>query len=727
MSVSYWGPIKYTFALACPIFGFLFSYPSKFCKTDKNKISFFCTYCICLYVIGISALVQWLNHFAWIGILSLPNYEIMITEFSDLIKNAFTAVSLYIPLVTFYKLIMWLNRTVNDPIFPNNFQESICDFQGLDIAASDGTTGPYSLEIEICKDRTTGKPVKIIEEKRFQPMLVVGPSGTGKTSMVIEPMIARDLEKKFFFREVSKEMGYTALKTNIAVLNKPYDNDYLNKNFNLSMLTPVEGKERIYKAYMNKMISTIKPDGTIVYKNLGITAISPDSDCTDRIKEVAQNFDIPVIEIDPTNANSIGLNPFIINPPHLCGLIISLVIRHLFNPESNSAELAYSENVSNQAIQNLVMLLKEMYPRMNDGLMPNLEDLLKCFNNFELVEEMCEELKKIPELAKEYELQLGYFKQNFYEGSPGKKDMQKYVHFASSTIDALLRASQVRSIICNRYNNINFNEVLGDGKVVLISTRPYEIGGMQHKAFGSFFLMLMMCCVENNLGAVRNRTPHFMYVDEIDQYGPDLFGDMYSLYRKFNIGTIFSSQTISGLGASKNTLVSNSPTKITFGNSSPEEMSWWMNEFGKRKEWKVGYSYDKADGEYSEKLGGPSWDWVDHMKLGKIQGLKFKGVIYKIKNKKGKNVVNFGNVDFLESKYKASHKSKKYNFSKYTSAVENTDKKEEKTKWNPRKIKFEQDERGDVNPIQTNTTDSSYFFDNEDAISFNFGNNNKPE
>ena len=357
MSVSYWGPIKYTLAMACPVFAFLFSFPSKFCKTDKNKISFFITYCVCLYVVGISAVVQWVNNFAWIGILSLPNYEVIVTEFSDLIKNAFTAVSIYIPLITFYKLILWLNRTVNDPIFPNNYQDSIKDFAGFDICAADGTTGPYSLEIEICKDRETGKSVKLIEARRFQPMLVIGPSGTGKTSMVMEPMIARDLEKKFFFREISKEMGYTALKTNIAVLNKPYDNDYLNKNFNLSMLTPVEGKERVYKAYMNKMISEITPDGTIVYKDFGITVISPDSDHTDRVRDVANNFDIPIIEIDPTNPNSIGINPFIIKNPALCGLIISLAIRGLYmNPGSYTAEMAYAEDIATQATQNLVIL-----------------------------------------------------------------------------------------------------------------------------------------------------------------------------------------------------------------------------------------------------------------------------------------------------------------------------------------------------------------------------------
>ena len=32
VSYAYWGPIEYTFALACPIFAFLFSGASKFAK-----------------------------------------------------------------------------------------------------------------------------------------------------------------------------------------------------------------------------------------------------------------------------------------------------------------------------------------------------------------------------------------------------------------------------------------------------------------------------------------------------------------------------------------------------------------------------------------------------------------------------------------------------------------------------------------------------------------------
>lgn len=64
--------------------------------------------------------------------------------------------------------------------------------------------------------------------------------------------MAKDIEKKAFYIANAKEMGYTALKTGIAVLNKPYDNEYLNENFNLNMITPVAGKEAVYKAYMKK-------------------------------------------------------------------------------------------------------------------------------------------------------------------------------------------------------------------------------------------------------------------------------------------------------------------------------------------------------------------------------------------------------------------------------------------------------------------------------------------
>ena len=75
MSVSYWGPIRYTIAMACPVFAYVFAIPSKLAKSDEVKISFFYVYCVALYVIFISMVVQWLNYLGWFGLLSIPNVK----------------------------------------------------------------------------------------------------------------------------------------------------------------------------------------------------------------------------------------------------------------------------------------------------------------------------------------------------------------------------------------------------------------------------------------------------------------------------------------------------------------------------------------------------------------------------------------------------------------------------------------------------------------------------
>lgn len=728
MSVSYWGPIKYTLAMACPAFAYVIAIPSKLAKSDEVKISFFYVYCVALYIIGISMAVQWLNYIAWFGLMSVPNVNVIMANFSDLIKPAFTAVSVFIPLATFFKLVRWLYRVINDPIFPNSYKDSILDFAGVDLSPVPETSGPYSFEIDFCKDKTTGKGVKILENRRFESTLIVGPSGTGKSSMIIEPMIARDLEKKYFFREVAKEMGYTALKTGLATLDCPYSKEHLNKHFNLNMLTPVTGKEKVYKAYMKKMIYFEAADGTITYKNLGLISVTPDFEQTKRLVDVAKNLDIPVHLIDPCDPTSIGLNPFIINPPALCALTISLVLRNLFFAVNSGEEAAYMDNITFQAIQNLVILLKVMFPKLNNGLMPNLEDLLKCFNNFDLVESMCKEMEKDSELSKEYELQIEYFKKCFYKDSDGRKDMQRYIQLVTAQLDTLLRTAAVRNIVCNRYNNIDISKVLENGEIVLFSSRANDIGGTAHRGFGKFFLWLTMIAVEGRPGNEKSRAPYFLYIDEFNAYYDGSFNDIFTQFRKYKVGTIFTIPTLSSLGGPHSpvmqTLLANAPTKITFGNCTPDEYDWWSNELGDRREWVVSSGYDPEKSvDYASSLGNPAWVYKKNFVVSKIQSLKFKGIIYKTKDAKGKNIVNYGSVDFLESKYKEPRKPKNYSFDKFNSGTVEEDKKPKRIKFDPNHLNWGSD--GEVDPIQMNVTDSTYLFDNSDAIIVDLKNKKK--
>lgn len=728
IGVSYWGPITYTFALACPVFAFLFSGSSSFAKSYKLKVTFLYVYCISLYVVGISMAVQWINGLLWLLFVSLPNYTTIVSEFSNLISPAFQAIAIYFPLVTFYPLFKWLFTGLNES---KDIRDGINDYGGIDLSDKKVGFGPYTCENILCRDKIKGSLAKIPEIRRFDPALIVGITGTGKTSMVFEPMIARDIEKKNFFKEVAKEMGFTALKTDIAHLKLPYDNDYLNEHFNLNMLAPNLGKEAIYKAYMNKMIYYDKSSTGTIYRDLGLTYISPEIDSTLHIVEVAKNYNITVNLIDPNDMNSPGLNPFIFEDPSLTAIAISTVLRGMYNTIHNDDEETFRGNSAAQAVENLSILLKVMYPRLHNGDLPNLEDMLKMLNDFDLVEEMCRKMEAIPELAETYALQIGYFKKNFYHDGSVRSDTERFVYSAITQLDTLLRLGNVRNILCNRTNNINFDHMLANGEITLLCTRRGDLGAVAHKAFGLFFILLMQFSVLRRPGTEQSRIPHFLYIDDFADYVGPSTEALYTLYRKYHVGTMISIQNLSQLGFKdqskyRDSILSNSTTKLVFGGITREESVIWEKEFNDHREWVYGVTYNADKVEYDSKISNPKWDWKPNIKAGKLQSLPFKVCAYKYKDIKGKDNYGDGKVDFMEAKYKEPHPSKFYDFAKFTNGIAEDDKITKKKKFDLTKGDYSRDAKGDIDPIKTDHSDSNFLFDNQDAIIFDLkkGNSN---
>lgn len=728
IGVSYWGPITYTFALACPVFAFLFSGASSFAKSYWMKVGFLYVYCASLYVVGISMAVQWLNGLLWLLFVSVPNYTTIVTEFSNLIRPAFQAVAIYLPLVTFYPVFKWLFTGLNEN---KDIRDGINDYGGIDLSDKSVGMGPYTCENILCRDKIKGHLAKISESRRFDPALIVGYSGTGKTTMVFEPMMARDIEKKNFFKEVSKEMGFTALKTGIAHLNLPYDNNYLNENFSLNMLLPVSGKEAIYKAYMKKMIYSDKSTNGIIYRNVGVTLVSPDIDSVNRMADVARNYNIKPNIIDPNDSNSIGLNPFMFDDPALTSVAISTVIRGMYKTTHTDDEETYRENSAAQAVENLSILLKVMYPRLHNGDLPNLEDMLKMLNDFSLIEDMCHKMEQIPELAEEYSIQLGYFKKNFYGSPELVAETGRYVYSAITELDNLLRLANVRNILCNRTNNIDFDKMLADGQVTLVCTRRGDLGATAHKAFGLFFLLLMQFAVLRRPGNEHSRIPHFLYVDDFADFVGPATQPLYTLYRKYHVGTMISIQNLSQLGFKghskyRDSIMTNATTKLVFGGLTREEAEVWEKEFNDHREWIYGVTYNADKVAYDSKINNPKWDWKPNIKAGKLEALGFKMCAYVYKDLKGKDQYGDGKVDFMEAKYKEPHPSKTYDFAKFTNGIAEDDKIAKKKKSDLIKDDYPKDARGDIDPIKTDTSDSQYLFDNQDAIVFDLkrGNSN---
>ena len=740
VAYSYWGPIQYFLALACITFAFLFSGGSKFAKADVDKLRIFHTFIITFYIVAMSAVVQWVNQILWMGLLSLPNYVDLATNFYYLFRPAFTALGLYFPLVTFYKLLKWLVFTVNDT---KNIRDSIFDYGGISLSSNKEAHGIYTCEVKVCVDTETGVNICIPENKRFESFLVVGVSGSGKTTMVYEPMIARDIEKKSFFKEVSKEMGFTALKTGLATLNCPYDNEYINEHFTLDMLVPNPDKIDAYKAYMKKMIISSSGD-KITYRNMGITYVSAEHESIEKIKKVADNFHIPVNLVDPNRSDSPGLNPFVFEDPIKTGVAISSVLKGLFLHSRPDTELAFRENESIQIIENLSILLKEMYPLQHEGMLPNLEDMLNMLTNFDLVENTVEEMKQIPELAEKYRILIKYFENNFYQNGKNVFSTKKSVTTASSELDNLLRYPGVKSILCNRSNNLEFDKVLANGEVTLLCTRRGDLGEIAHKAFGLFFLLLMQQSVLSRPGNDSNRIPHFLYIDDFPTYICKATEPIYTLYRKYKVATVLDSQNLSQLKGDvyadsrgdyfKDLILSNTVNKFIFGNALPEDVKWWETAMQDKREWDWSETYNSDKTEYDAKKGGIKFKWTPNFAAGKIMSLKDKQVIYKIKDTKGKSMVNKGKVDYMESKYKEPQKVKNYDFTKFTNGILDAEAAAKKILKKNRgnydaatSSNDNYDVEREIDPIQTDTSDSKFLFDNEDAIVVNFKKNKKSD
>ena len=714
---SYWGPIKYTIAFACPVFAFLFSMSSKFIKSDDDKHGWFYSYCISLYILIITMVTEWFNKLCWLGLISLPGYTTIATDFAYLIKPALSSIAIALPLCTWFKLFDKLYKTVNDS---KVFTDSLADYEGISLSDKKVGWGPYTNEILIGTDKDHGNNVKLAEIRRFESTLVVGVSGAGKTSMIFEPWVCQDINKKFFYRETSKTLAFAALKAGIATLNAPYDNDYINSNFSLNMLIPVDSKAKLFKAYFNKMILA-ETNSKIIFRDLGITYMSPDYETIDKISKVCDNFGFNYNIIDPDNPNSIGLNPFSFDDPIQTALAISTVLKGFYTDKNPEQEIMYRENLSNQIIENLAILLKIEYPKLNNEKLPNINDMLALLNNFELIEKMCKILENDPVLSKKYENQINYFKRNFYHDSPNRDEMEKAVSIPASQLDTLLRYPGVKNILCNRSNNLNFDKVLENGEISLICTRRGDLGENAHKAFGLFFLLLMQFSVLRRPGTEKTRIPHFLYIDEFPDFICPATESIFTVYRKYRVATVISAQNLAQIKSKGenlgNTILANCANKLVFGNNTPEDNEWWSREIGEKKEWSVDHSgYNFAKDAYDDK-GKVTYGNSLKYKEGKVQALKFKRCIYKIRNLSGKIENGTAKVDFMPSKYKEKQKIKLYDFEKFSGGI--TPKEEKRysfdkfAKTNLSNQHFSDDNDG---PIKLDDSDLTFNINNDDAI-----------
>jgi len=673
----------YIFAILIAIPAFFFSYlvNSKLdaVKTDKGKTHWFMITLVGMAIIVVFMVMTWINEALWWALKLTPNYDKVRSLYPGVFAPAVKTICLVIPFICIFHLIDYLTMILRE----EDYTKGIAGFCGLNVAKPVDNVGPFSCETVICRNPQTAEEVVVPEKKRMEATLVQGATGTGKTATVLFPMSARDIEKKYFFREYSKKLAYSVLKKGIAYIEGPFTNEYINRNFRLEFVKPKKGLEREFYDALDKVILyRDKTTGEVVYRNLGITVVENDGKYVGDFTKVANNYDFDVCTIDPISPETtLSINPFAIEDPAKCASIIADVLKAMQQNEGGKEETFFAQ-VTLDAFQNLAILLKEMYPILHNGEMPSLEDMLTLLYNFDAVEEMVEDMKKVPELEQKYKLLIAYFEKNFYKPSlningyeipgtrgSGRKDTEKFLYGAITQLNNLLRHPGLKKALCGKTNVINFTEAIQSGKLITACSRKGELGIIQSKAFGMFFILQFQDAVLRRTGNEDSRIPHFLYIDEFPEYINKEMDVMFTLFRKYRCGVTVAIQNLSQLDKNntsyyRQTVLANTKTQIVFGDTVPEDSEYWNKAFGQEKKVDKDSSFDPSSGDVKRKMTIKVKD-KERFKVHKIQENKFGSIYYRTKNAKGNSVFGEGKVSFIDEKYLQKHPAYEYDFEKF--------------------------------------------------------------
>lgn len=123
-------------------------------------------------------------------------------------------------------------------------------------------------DVKICIDAETGKEIYIKKKDRFLHLLILGPTGCGKTSQVLIPMILQDIQNDHgvIVLEPKSDLAVLAYAMSIfygkrALYFNPIDPDcpYFN---------PLDGKESVVIENITTIFEMLSPDSITYYKDI---------------------------------------------------------------------------------------------------------------------------------------------------------------------------------------------------------------------------------------------------------------------------------------------------------------------------------------------------------------------------------------------------------------------------------------------------------------------------
>lgn len=438
----------------------------------------------------------------------------------------------------------------------------------------------YLYDSHIIKYQKNGKAFVMREEDRYLHSLVVGASGTAKTSSVILPAVKEILITRCRNQEKIKKLMWEGLVKGYFELVGPLTNEGFN--INAFVATKPEAE---------KLLQKIKKE----YRMSGMFVLGPDPSLSDKVYELCKKYNISCNRIDPTPDNwatgepkdgSVGFNLLYIpsdtpewrRPVVILqrAILVADVMQEIYL--MNGKEEKFFTSVNRSITVAVTICLCATFKKL-EKRHPNLKDVQEIIDDFSRIRKYYERLKQINDKDQRnlYGPTLDLIKNDML--GEGAKKMTELSMGLRRIFDEVLTDPMISGALCpSDDKTLDMDKVLAEGQITAVNFAQ-SLGAVSAKWFGLILLLSFFKAVLRRDGAQGTmEVPHFLIVDELPVILTPEINTAISLFRKYRVSFLGAMQSLNQLDVDektrplKKTLLSGCAFHILFGRQGIEEM-----------------------------------------------------------------------------------------------------------------------------------------------------------
>ncbi len=538
----------------------------------------------------------------------------------------------------------------------------------------------FQYDITFLKTKFNGSRFVITEVQRFLHMIITGVTGTGKSSMVLEPMFNDDMKRRCRNEDKMISLAVKLLEKGKAYLNRRVEGRH---DFDLSALTPTD----------EKAAKEIEKIG-LTYRKIGYTALCPDSSMNDHYAKLAMAKGIDVNIVDPEYDEKTGkwkkglkgFNPLYISPNVPAedresviaerAVLVAEILTKL-NALKGEGD-PYFVGLNRTVTESIAITLLLTFPKMV-GRQPNLVDIQLCINDFNRLKPYFTALKAI---NKDMDGHPFTFVCDFVGRhllGEGQKDMNAQAKGLQMLVNEFLTQNRVRFLLCAPDDaTIDMDEMLLKGQITVVNY-AINLPEVVSTGFGLFFVLSFINATMRRGGNENTRIPHVFVVDELARCLHPDFEMLISLARKYRVSFVGAIQELAQFDKSPVTrymeevALGGCAHHIVFGRCGIKEMERYSKLAGKGWEHKeietvsqTAITTDNPSYSYSTRT---QLEEVDNLSGTDIHNKHFKECTVFTTRMGAPVEPFFAKVNFLEKSDYNTLKRKKYDweelYSKY--------------------------------------------------------------